>query len=295
MATPARTIHELALLELDELPPVPYEDVSYRWSLEQAEKLYPYVDDALHEFMGRGPLEITVKLWFDNSLVAGLYPDVWKQWRDSLFEGAPHVMVHPDFGTRDVVHTGGDLRLVAQHTSGVVVNATFRTTLLDPETALPFESISLTLEEAAAKADAACGNLGVEFPDGFVELSLREFAAQLKSFKSFFELSVLNVAASWQGIIETMDDAVMGEPDIHGHTRIEAHTALVTLWSQIERIKERATLLQRPTAGLITDTPTTLTQFAEEHGMSLQEAMQLNPAALASPQIPVGTGLKFFA
>lgn len=279
-----------------ELPPCGVEDVSFKFQHSQAEKPVPYVDDALHEWTGRDPIEITTRLHFNNLVAPASYPDGWNRWREALLDGGVKEMRHPDLGTLNVVVMGGDVQLVAQYRAGVVVSVTWRTTILDPEAEQEFSPLTLTLEEAAAAADAAMGNAGLFFPSGFVATSFSEMLAQINSVAFLIELQVLGIIGDVQSIINQVHDIVTTDPTlIANHASIEVKDALMTLWATTEAIKDRATQLARKTTSIITNAPTTLDAFARESGNTLEEVMSLNIGALATPIVPAGTMLKSFS
>jgi prophage DNA circulation protein len=276
-----------------ELPPVAYEDVSFRFSHSQAEKPIPYLDDALHEWTGRDPIEITTKLHFNNLVAPASFPDGWNRWREALFDGGVKEMVHPLLGTQLVVVMGGDVQVVAQYRAGIVVTVTWRTTILDPEEEREFEPLALTLDEAATAADAAMANLDIPFPSGYVATSLKEMLAQINSVAFLIEMQVLGVIGEVQSIVDQVHDIVTTEPS-YGHAAIETKDALMTLWATTEAIKDKATFLARKTSSEILSVDTTLDAFAREHGNKLEEIVSLNVGALGTPVVPKGTMLKFF-
>jgi prophage DNA circulation protein len=279
-----------------DLPPCGVEEVSFKFQHSQAEKPIPYIDDALHEWTGRDPIEITTKLHFNNKVAPGSFPDGWNTWREALFDGGVKEMVHPILGTLNVVVMGGDVQVVSQYRAGVVVNVTWRTTILDPELAQEFSPLSLTLEEAAVAADAAMANAGLFFPSGYVATSLSELLGQINSVAFLVELQVLGLIGEVQGIIDQVHDIATTDPTlIANHATIEVKDALMTLWATTEAIKERATFLARKTKSVLTTAPTTLDAFARDNGNTLAEVIGLNVGALATPVVPAGVMLKAFA
>lgn len=278
-----------------ELPPVAYEDVSFRFSHSQAEKPIPYIDDALHEWTGRDPIEITTKLHFNNLVAPASFPDGWNKWRESLFDGGVKEMVHPLLGTQLVVVMGGDVQVVAQYRAGVVVNVTWRTTILDPEAEREFQPLTLTLDEAAEAADAAMANADIPFPSGFVATSFREMLAQIDSVAFLIEMQVLGIIGEVQAVIDQVHDIVTTDPAlVANHASIEVKDALMSLWATTSAISDRATTLARKTSSVITNAPTTLDAFARENGNSLDEIISLNVGMIGVPVVPQGTMLKFF-
>jgi len=276
-----------------ELPFVPYEIASVRFAHDQAERPYPYVDGAAHEHTGLQPLELTTRFHFLNTLVPGIFPNDWNTWWEALQDGAPKTMVHPLVGERLVVVMGGDVQLVAQVRSGVVVDVTWRTTILSPEDQVEFEPLQLTLQEAAAAADAAMGEIDIDFPSGQVATSFTELLAQLNSFTFLLELQVVGVLGKVKQITSLAHDLVSAEPDL-GHARTAALDALVQLYALALQVEERATLGSRPTTTILTTSQTTFDALVGETGNTLEELMALNIGALASPVIPEGTMIKAY-
>jgi hypothetical protein len=282
--------------DVGELPPVAYNDVGYRFSHDYGVSAYPYIDDAVHEHTGRGPIDLTTRLEFNEVIRPGSFSSDWRLWRRALLSGSIKDMQHPDLGSFPVVVSGGDVQILSSYRAGVVVSVTWRTTLRDPEEALDLDSDRLTLDEAALAADEAMENVELNFPTGFVATSFRELLAQINSAQFLLELEALRVIAQAQGLISEVHSIAESDPVLGAqHARVEAMDALVKLYATTEAVKEKLGAVTRKTKSLVTNSPISLPAFAAEVGNTLDEVMQLNVGAIAAPIVPEGTFLRYFA
>lgn len=279
-----------------ELPPVAVVDVSYRLAHDQAERLYPYINDAAHEWTGRRPLEITTVLHFNNLLAPGSFPDGWNTWREAIEEGSPKEMQHPLLGELLVVVSSADVTVNSEYRAGVVATVNWLTTILDPEDEATSEPLQLTLQEAAAQVDAAMDEVDIEFPSGYVATSFTEFMAQLNSFSFLIELQVGGIVGQVKQIIGQVHDLVTSDPALSiSHARAAVLDTLTQLYGVCLDVQERATLGARATSQLTTNSPTTFDAIAADTGNAIEELFGLNFELLSSPVIPAGATVKFYA
>lgn len=293
--TPNNVVQGLPLLTFRGEKAPPYDDLTFNFRHGQAERPYPYIDGASHEATGLDPEEIRARLYFLNGPGLGQenFPRLWNRWWDALRDGSPGEMVHPILGTRQVVVEGGSVQLTSRHTSGVICEVTFSTTILDPEEAQETALVKVNVKELAAKADAKTQQYNIPFPTQEGVTSILDIVKQLDTFAFTISNDIDAIVSKVQSTVAEMIDFIdRNSPE---HAVIEARDLLVQIWVAAGEVHDQVTKRLRPTAGVLVANDTTLDQFATDRGNTLAEVMGLNTAALVSPTIKAGTMLRYFS
>jgi prophage DNA circulation protein len=287
-------ISELPELTWRGLESVPCDSVSYDFSHAQARREYPYVNGFGHDWLGRDSVVIKARLYFTNTHFDRKirYPDVWNLWRPALFDGTWGDLAHPDLGTIEAVVMGGNVQIVAQVRSGIIVDVTWEEHQPDPEEAVLFTTPNVDPGVAAKAADQATEAYALNFPDDGT--SLTDLFGAWESIKGQLfsaSLSITGAVNRVQGQIATLVN------DFENLNSVETHpvlTTLKTLWSSLEDFKKLAESKQRETAKWVVSHDTTLPTFAAEVGNTLNEIMGLNLAYLKKPNVPKGSTLLYY-
>ncbi len=269
-----------------------FDDASFGFQLRQNRVPYPYVDAAGHEFTGMEPLRLPVNLFFYNSLREDAFPGLWNEWWTLFQDGKPGELEHPLAGIFDAVVTGGNVRLVAQATAGITALVTFERHVEDPEEEQFIESIGVDIEAAAQAADEAASAIDITVPSQADVTSLLDAVAIIESTIATAELRAEGAINQTKSYVDGMIQLARKADDALNYA---AQDALIALWTALDDTAKSLGESARDTGVVITSNPTTLDQFARERGMTLAEAITLNPGALGAPGIDPGTMLKFFA
>lgn len=268
----------------------------YDFAHTQAERKWPYIDGAGHDWTGMEPLVFSAKLFFLNTLSGGKvwYPGPWEQWRVALFDGTAGPLVHPDLGEVNARVLRGRVEMQAQTEAGIIVDVSWTSSLDDPESVVTFTSPAADVAAAAKAADVTYTGLGFEYPDGVGDgAGFFEAWNQLKG-------AVISAQLSFEGAINkfllqvsgVIDDLASLDSEGVGHK--PALDALRTLWNSVKTAGEAAGFDARPIGARVLSAPTTLTAFAKETGNTLNEIMGLNLSALSKPMVPAGATLKYY-
>jgi len=298
----AHVIGSLPELTWRGLDPVPVEDASYEFNHEQVERRYAYVDGVGHDHTGRGPIRISARLLFLNTIQENLYPHTWEEWRAALFDGSAGEIFHPELGAMDARVVHGSVKLAAQCRAGVTVDVAFVETLQDPDRApADIPVLALNLQQGARAADIACEALGIKYPH-VVDPPAKSLLDAIKSIEGLATssaLAALGAIAQVTGAVRSMAGSV---------ERLAAPTRLLrkpSTWPALHNLEiveeglvELAEALHRsarPVAALVLDRRTTLDVFARSVGNTLDEIVGLNPTALGKPSVAVGTRLRYYS
>lgn len=293
MTNANQVTHGLPRLTFRGIEAPPYNTAGFNFSHDQAEKKFPFVNGAAHEHVGLNPLELPVTMFFHNNLGAGLFPELWDEWRDALFDGSPGEIVHPLAGTRLVVVRGGNVALTARITAGVTVQVTFSTTILDPAKAQEEAPTSVNvIGELGAAADEQLEAFDIPFPDGYVATSFTAMMNQITSFSMLIDLEIIGVIGRAQQVITVLLGLIDTLDRTHAHHVVI--DALVELWGGLQDLSASIVATARATGGVVLNFETTLDQFARDHGNELEDIIGLNPSALLTPSVPKGTMLRFY-
>lgn len=293
-ATPARVTHVLPAMTFRGIEAPPYDGGGFRFRHSQAPRNFPGLSRAAHDWQGMESEQLQFTLYFLNNLGRGtLFPGLWNKWWPALRDGLPGPMLHPLLGEIDVVPLEGSVELKAQVTNGVIVEAQFEPTLLDPEAVAQDFVVRTQVKDLAKIADEKCAEADIFIPSGVVETSLFDLVAQLDGFLFAIENQALGIVNRVKGVIEGMVDFIDSRDP--RQTVQQARDALVKLWGAVDDLARAVGQKLRPIEFVSLTSDQSLDAFARERGMSLDEAIELNPLALLSPVIPKGTTMQFYA
>ncbi len=292
MVDPIRAIQGLPPLYWRGLEHLSYTDASFSFRHRQNPQQYSYIDAASHDNTGRDSFELPMELYFLNTIRDDAFPDHYNDWMKKLLDGKSGELEHPLAGTFDAVVLGGNVRLTGQSTAGVVVQVTFSETILDPEKAQEQQTLVLSLEAIAIEAQKQTIALGIELPSQAQVVTLLDLAKIVESAIFSAQLEAMGLINQAKGIVDDMIKLTTAIPD---HNRYAAQDSLIALWAAFDDLGDKVgENLARATQGFLTINPTTLDAFARERGMTLEEAVSLNPGAAASPEVAAGMMLKYY-
>lgn len=307
MATPASIIHDLPEVTWTtrahgQLVAPPYDVAGYHFSHSQAERRFPYIDGAAHDWTGLDAVQMRFTFYFLNTLQRDAFPGLWGKWRDALHDGAPGKLLHPLLGAVDAVVSDGDVKLEARTTAGVVVEVTFTRTLLDPESANPFESVNMGAAAVAEAVDTAMAAEGIDYPTGGVMTAAdgtalprypdgsgatTTFAGLLSTIVGLVQASSMYAAGAVNRMLADLE-TVIGLAEALGH----AAQPLVDLCRRLYGIGlDLAAKLgaARPTRFVSYPRAVTADEVADDTGNTIAEVLGLNLSACARPVITAGT------
>lgn len=267
-----------------------FDDCSFDFTHRQNRVVYPYVDGAGHEHTGMD-LQLPVSMFFLNSIRPDAFPDHWNAWWKILSDGKPGELEHPVAGIFDAVVTGGNVTITAQATAGLVARVTFERHVEDPEEVQDTFLVQVDLEQVAAAADAATSAVDISLPSQAPVVTLLDLAKLIDS-------AILTTGWAVEGLI-TQAKAFVGEmvqlcQIANDPLYYAAQDSLTALWGAFDDAAKALGNKARETGAIITKQATTLDAFARDRGMTLAEAMSLNPGALGAPGVPLGTMLLYY-
>lgn len=284
------------------LDPVPVEEASYDFSHDQAERKYPYIDGAGHDWTGRGPIKFTAKLCFSNTLQPDLYPHTWEDWRAALFDGSAGELVHPELGTINARVLSGSVKITAHNRAGIWVDVTWVESIKDP-TKPPgdFSVLPISLQQAAAAVDVGCELLGIDYPRVEDPPTTNLLGAILAIEGSLFSAGLV-VRGMINQVLGAIKQIMFGiellEP---GTNNLASPFNVWALRNNLEVVADGLLGMQqnpgadaRPTGSITLATSTTLDDFANRVNNTVAEVIELNPGALGKPSVPAGTVLLFY-
>lgn len=273
----------------------PYDDATFGFKHRQPANAYPNIDGASHDGQGMEPHDLKFKLYFLNTLYAGtnVFPGLWNRWWTALKDNTPGEMEHPILGKRDVVVDSGSVALTARVTSGVIVDVTFHTTILDPEATAQDFKLQVEVKALAKAADVKAETAEIPMPSGVVESSLFELVGQLDGFLFAIENQALGIVNKTKGVIESMVDFIDARDP--RQTVMQARDALLELWVALDDLAVSTGKKLRPIEFETLVADTSLDAFARSHKNELAEVIELNPLALLSPTVSKGTVMQFYA
>lgn len=294
----ADAISTLQQVSFDGLPEVPCQFVGLDWAHSLPARQYPYVNGDGHDWTGRRSSTIQVKLFFLNSLTLEqpgiqLFPGVFSQWLERLFDGSAGNLTHPVRGNIRARVMGGSAPLTSEVRAGAIVDVTFVETLDDPEQQIPFVGPQSSVEASALAAQAACDAVGVEYPDGELDApdlitAVRQVLGEIDSTATEAEGRISQLQGA---VVRMLDDA----EHLNDHNAYAAVDNLTTLWASLQQLKEHLPVkLQRAVGDGIAAANVTLDRLARQHGNDLQDLMNLNPTLLRLPVVPKGARYRYF-
>ena len=295
MADPHVAIQGLPLLKWRGLDAPPYTTASFRIRHIQAPREYNRINGSGHDHTGRDAIPMSFQLWFVNGLNNryDLFPDLWEDWFAALDDGSPGELVHPLLGPIDARVEDFDCSLESKTTAGVICTVNFTDTVLDPTELrvvnLPFFSIG----EVAAAFAGEVADTNLNFPDGETPQDLLAVIGQIEGFAFSITNSITGLINKAKGIIERGISLIEQAND---HILYGGLQLLQQLWVAVDDIaKNHGVLINQSVGSALSDVDTTLAQLARERDNTVEELMQLNVELLASPVIPAGSTVRFFA
>lgn len=295
-AIPTNAIAGLPELSWRALSAPPYDDVSFSFSHQQAERRYPYIDGAGHDWVGRNPLAITTKLYFLNALRPSMFPNYWDEWRAILFDGESGELRHPILGKLRARVVDGDVEFTARRRDGVICNVRFTETLDDPSTAVKFADTTADLAALAAACDLNLAADEINWPDGERSTSLTELIGAIEGLALSAQLTMagminqaLGTVARLIRLCDTYNDAA----------KWATRDSLVQLWTGLYDLAEQAGDVAnaaglRPIGYYTTVGTVTLDWLARELSNTVAELLELNIHLLAAPAVPEGTKVLYY-
>lgn len=301
--TPDRVIQDLEPMTWRGVEAPPYDTAGFTFRHTQPGRMYPNINGASHDWQGMEAIPLRFRLYFLNTIAlrgrrrnrgstTDLFPGLWNDWWKILQDGRPGKMTHPLLGERDVVVKEGTVELTAQVTSGVIVDVEFETTILDPENQAQDFTVRVALKELATDVDTKAQNADIPMPSGVVETSIFEIVAQLDGFLFALENQALGIINKAKGVIEDMVDFIDSRDS--RQTVQQARDALIELWNALTDLAESVGKKLRPTGTTTLTRDMGLDVFAREFGMTIEEAIELNPRALLSPTVSQGTVMRYY-
>ena len=292
MATPEIVIQGLPELSW-RYKRAPCEIAPIDFSHGQAERRYPYVDAAGHDWTGRDPSKFNVRLFFLNTVQPKSFPELWEDWRTALEDGSSGDLNHPILGIVRARVLSWHVDLKAQATAGIVVDVVFTETRDDLDTDLKYTPADVVLDAAVDAATTAASSFGINYPDGKNKLSLLQAFGAIKGSIFSAALTVNGAINSVMGNVATMIDAVDALDDPMAWP---AYDLLTQVYSGLSDLKAAAdAVAARSVAIEVCASDTTLDGFATAKGNTTAEIMSLNLSALNSPIVPRGTALRYYS
>jgi hypothetical protein len=267
-----------------------FADAGFSFQLRQNRLTYPYIDYAGHEHTGIDK-ELPITLFFLNSIRENAFPQLWNEWKVILLDGKPGPMEHPLAGVFDAVVTSGQVDLNARATSGVTAQINFERHIDDPEEEQKIDLLGLDLEAAAVAADAASGAVNISLPSQAPVTSLLDAAKLIQSALLTAQLRAEGLINQAKAFVDEMIQLARAADDPLYYA---VNDTLITFWTALDDTASNLGALARETGFAIVPNPTTIDAFARDRGMTLPEALALNPSAIGAPGIPAGTLLKYY-
>ncbi len=269
----------------------PCEDVSFHLSHSQAERRYPYIDGAGHDWTGRDPITCTVRLHFINTIESGLFPGRLQRWFEAVADGSSGDLDHPVLGRIRARVLEGDFEVTAKSRAGIVVTVKFTETLDNPEEATKFTLVEVDPVAAAKATDAAMSAAGIDYPDGKGSNSFLDAINQVTG--AVFSASNSLTGAVNQ-VIGTIDGIYSDIEAIGDHSLWAAKTNLTQLHAAMKSLEKKAGKGARPTATKTIAVASTLDAIAASVGNTTEEVMSLNLPLLKTPKVPANATVKYF-
>lgn len=290
--TPASILFGLPLLQWADVDAPPYDIAPISVTHSQAERRFPYVDGASHDWTGRDPIIMNTRLYFMNTLQVGAFPDLWDKWRPNLLDGRVRDLRHPILGIVRSRVTAFDAEVNANQTlSGITVNVSWVESLEDPAEAANFQPVFLNPARLAAAADSALDAVGINFPEGG-PANLADLFQQIDGFIFSANSAINGLINQAKGTITTIVRQIefANDPSLHAPLGILKQLYATTLDLEINL----GGLVSRSTSTVAFPFPSTFEAIARETKNTVVELMSLNLALLKSPQIPPAAVIKFY-
>lgn len=271
----------------------PCESAPFKFSHSQAERRYPYIDGAGHDWTGMDPIPMTARLYFVNTIEPNSFPDNWNKWQTALFDGSPDELVHPVLGRVFARVLDGSVEVVAHNRGGIVVEVSWTSTREDLDSGLVFETINVDAEATAAAVDASLADIGVSLPVTIPPTtSILEAYKKVKGELFSASLSLTGPVNQLLGITAQLIDDVIALNDVKAWPAIANLTAMFNALQQT--IAKLASSAARQTSTIKTQNDTTLDALADLVGNSFTDLLSLNLSLVDSPVVPRGSIVRFY-
>ena len=267
------------------------ESAPVEFSHSQAERRYPYIDGAGHDWTGRDPVKIRVRLFFLETIDPGAFAKKWPKWRRALFDGSSGPLEHPVLGSFLARVEGGSIAFAAQTTAGVIVDVTFTETVDNVDKPNRFREPTpggVTVAKAAQKAADA---YGIPWPSQKLDVSLEDAVKALTTSAWDTQVTFSGYANQIAGDIESM---IVQAEALTDPKSYPAYDNLLHIWELSRDAANKAARDLRATGSRIVQNDTTLAAIAAAVGNTEQEIMQLNLRLLRSPIVPSGESVTYY-
>jgi hypothetical protein len=290
--TAANIIGDLPVLKWRGLE-APCESASYRGSHSQAERRYPYIDGAGHDWTGRDPYQFTpTRLHFLNTIKPyNWFPTRWNDFRAALENGTSGDLDHPDLGTVRARVLTWEVDLTAQNRGGIVVNVVWSETVDNLDERVVFLGPDVTPSALASAADDGMSSLGIDYPDGVGSTSFSEMLGSIEGFAFSARLSSGGAINQAMGVVSKVVKTV---ENVNDHAAWALRDNLTQLWDALRVTSQQFIQAQRATGVLVTSSETTIDAIARDVGNSVSDITSLNIGLVRSPGVPRNTRVTFY-
>lgn len=263
---------------------------SYDGGHRQSERLYPFIDAAGHDNVGRAAYRIpdTTLLFHNGIKPSDWYPHKWNEFHEALRDGTAGPLEHPDLGPVLARVLTWHVVLDAGNRGGVTVTVAWTETRDNLEEDAAFVGPDVSPKAAAEQADANLADLTPpELPDFSIPglSTFTDAIAQIEGAVLSLELTAGGLINQVQGVIAK----TYGNLDRRlSHDTYAAQASLTQLYDvcRVLRQKSGGAAIQRPTASFTVTGETTLDALARQLGNTVSDLAGLNSSLLRSPIVP---------
>lgn len=283
------------------LDPPAYSTANFSGSPALARRAYPYIRGISHENTGDEAIVMPFTLLFLNGVYSSqsttasraIFPELFEEWVAAVvLDPTPGKLLHPYLGELDAVVTSWDVEIVAEKTSGVVMNVTWEKTILDLDEEAIFPGVPVNLHGAAAAADQAMSDLGIEYPTGERTTSLTDMVNQIDSLVFSARLTLEGMINQALGFIANIIETV---ENVKSHATWALEDMLKQLYDGLKALGIPATKgLNRLVLTMTLEYDDTLDGIAASVKNSVGEIITLNPNLLGSPVVKAGESISYF-
>lgn len=263
--------------------------VSFSHSLP--ERRYPFIDGAGHDWTGMDPFECPVRLYFLETVQRGLFTNVWPKWRKALFDGTSGDLEHPVLGTFRARPKAGTIGFAAQVTAGIIVDATFVSTVDNVDKPNAFSDPQPDGVQVARAAQLAAGQYGIEWPSQKLDTSLED---AFKALSTAAWDAQITVSGYGNQVVGTLEDMIVAAESLTDPASYAAYDNLVHAWDLARTAVEKADRDLRAVGSKVVQADTTLADFAVTVSNTPAEVMGLNYGLLRSPIVSAGTLVRYY-
>lgn len=257
-----------------------------------ADHAYYQATGVHHQHTRDNPISLSLELLFYNSLQPDSFPGAYYDWIELLRTGEPRQLVNPLLGEYQAIIKGQvQCNLQGNKPSGGTITVSFESDLSDPDEPRIPTPIDLDMPTVAASVDQQLDEGGFPLPPtGGEQETMSDIFTELNTLRFTVDQELLGSAERARGIVQQVAAQVQAAND----------HAFYGLLDELSQLYEAATVLaekagvSRPTRVVTTQNATTLFEFAERKGNTLQEIIELNVDALVSPVVKRGTRLAYY-